>query len=200
MGGSEIDSINSVGSTQKDIDWTQYYNCVYADFRELKGRYPFCHLIIPPTIEPSPAEIRVVAACKELVNAVGGVESDFLNKYSKELHLCIPIDYQNRGCIVYGANWIETEKLENNDIHFFHNNGELIRTKYGLQICVGIPDSFPMMKNVILENVRTAENMLIAYERLLTGQSDKLELIAYMHGERGRMQFQQNEKRYTTKR
>ena len=101
---------------------------------------------------------------------------------------------------MYGANWIETEKLENKDIHFFHNNGELIRTKYGLQICVGIPDSFPMMKNVILENVRTAENMLIAYERLLTGQSDKLELIAYMHGERGRMQFQQNEKRYTTKR
>ena len=162
----------------------------------MREQYPFCYLTIPPTIKPSEAEIRVVAVNKSLIDVVGGVECDFLGDFSKELHLRVPVDYRNRGCIVYGAGWIKTEKLANEDVHFFHDNGKLIRTRHGLQICVGTPESFPLMRNVILENVRTAENMLIAYERVMTGSSDKLEMIAYAHGEQGRIQFQQNKKRY----
>ena len=165
----------------------------------MKEKYPFCYLTIPPTIKPSEAEIRVVAVNRGLIDTVGGVESDFLGDYSKELHLRVPIDYRSLGCIVYGAGWIKTEKLTNEDIHFFHDKGKLIRTRHGLQICVGTPESFPLMKNVILENVRTAENMLIAYEQVMAGSSDKLDMIAYAHGEQGRIQFQQNKKRYIPK-
>lgn len=166
----------------------------------MKAQYPFCYLTIPPTIEPSRAEIRVVAANIDLIEAVDGFESDFLGDYSKELHLIIPFDYQKRGCIVYGAGWVNTDKLPNEDIHFFHDNGKLIRTKHGLQICVGTPESFPLMNNVILENVRTADNMLIAYERVMAGLTDKLEVIAYSHGDKGRRQFRKNKQRYITKR
>jgi len=166
----------------------------------MKTQYPFCYLTIPPTVEPSQAEIRVVAVNKRLIEAVGGVESDFLGDYSKELHLIVPVDYKERGCIVYGAEWVKTEKLINEDIHFFHENGKLIRTRYGLQICVGTPESFALMNNVILENVRTADNMLVAYERVMTGQTDKLEMIAYAHGDEGRRQFRHNRRRYITKR
>ena len=38
-----------------------------------------------------------------------------------------------------------------------NDDEKLIRTQYGLQICVGTPESFPLMGNVILENVKTAE-------------------------------------------
>jgi len=55
----------------------------------MKTQYPFCYLTIPPTVEPSQAEIRVVAVNKRLIEAVGGVESDFLGDYSKELHLIV---------------------------------------------------------------------------------------------------------------
>lgn len=184
---------------QNEVDWNQYYNNVLLDFRELKEQYPFCYLTIPPTIEPSEAEIRVVAVNKGLINMVGGVESDFLGDYSKKLHLHIPVDYRHRGCIVYGADWVNIENLANDDIHFFHKDGKVIRTQHGLQICVGTPESFPLMRNVILENVKTAENMLIAYERVMTGSSKKLEMIAYAHGIQGRIEFQHNSKRYISK-
>ena len=166
----------------------------------MKIQYPFCYLTIPPTVEPSLIEIRVVAANVDLIEAVGGVESDFLGVYSKELHLIVPVDYQIRGCKVYGAEWVKTDQLHNKDIHFFHDNGKLIRTKHGLQICVGTPESFPLMKNVILENVRTADNMLIAYERVMAGLTDKLDMIAYAHGDKGIKQFKNNKRRYITKR
>ena len=165
------------------MDWKLYYNNVLSDFREMKVDYPFCYLTIPPTVKPSLAEIRVIAANKELIEAVGGVERDFLGNYSKELHLLIPVDYKDRGCIVYGAEWVKTDELHNEDIHFFYDNGKLIKTKYGLRICVGTPESFTLMKNVILENVRTADNML----------------IAYAHGYEGRAQFQKNRNRYIPK-
>lgn len=184
---------------QNEDDWNRYYNNVLSDFKEMRKEYPFCYLTIPPTIKPSQAEIRVVAVNKGLIDIVDGVENDFLGEYSKELHMHIPLNYKDRGCIVYGAGWVKTEELTNEDIHFFHTDGKLIRTQYGLQICVGTPESFPMMKNVILENVKTAENMLVAYERVMVGISEKLEVIAYAHGEKGRIQFQQDKKRYITK-
>ena len=166
----------------------------------MKEQYPFCFLTIPPTINPSEAEIRVVAVNKDLIDIVGGVESDFLGSYSKELHLRVPIDYRDRGCFVYGAGWVRTEELNNEDVHFFYDNEKLIRSRYGLQLCVGTPESFPLMNNVILENVKTAENMLIAYERVMRGESKSLYLIAYAHGAEGRWQFLKNKKSYIPRR
>ena len=151
-------------------------------------------------MKPSLAMIRVVAANKSLIDALGGVENDFTDEYSRELHIEIPIGYRRKGCIVYGAGWINPDNIDNKDIHFFYDKGTPIRTTYGFQLCVGTPESFSMMKNVILENVRTAENMLIAYERVMIGVSDQVELIAYAHGEKGREQFMNNKKRYITKR
>lgn len=125
------------------------------------------------------------------------VETDFTDEYSRELHIEIPVNYRENGCKVYGAGWIDPKKFENKDIHFY-SRARL--QPDGFELCVGTPESFPMMKNVILENVKTAENMLIAYERVMTGASDHLDLIAYAHGENGRKQFQQNKTRYLPRR
>ncbi len=176
-----------------DIDWKQYYADVLTDFRELKDSYPFSYLTILPTVKPGPAAIRVVAANKALIEMTCSVESDFTDDYSRELHIEIPVNYRKNGCKVYGARWVDLKKFEDKDIHFYN------RVKphpFGYELCIGTPESFPMMKNVILENVKTAENMLIAYERVMTGGSDCLELIAYAHGEKGRKQFLQNRVKY----
>ncbi len=176
-----------------ETDWKLYYANVLADFRELKEHYPFSYLTIPPTVQPELAMIRVVAANKELIEMAGAVETDFTDEYSRKLWIIVPTNYRKNGCKVYGAKWVDLKKFENKDIHFY-NQAKLHAEGY--ELCVGTPESFPLMRNVILENVRTAENMLIAYERVMTGSSDHLELIAYAHGENGRKQFQRNRARY----
>ncbi len=178
------------------IDWEKYYSDVLTDYREMKEQYPFSYLTILPTIKPELATIRVVATNKDLIEAVGGVETDFLGEYSKELYVIIPIYYQSEGCKVYGGKWINDKRLKKDDIHYYCDR----KNKFGFQLCVGIPESFSLMKNVILENVKTAENMLVAYERVMAGYSEKLMLISYAHGDKGRNQFQKNPKKYLPKR
>jgi hypothetical protein len=184
---------------EKNI-WKLYYRNVLSDYQEVKDRYPLACLTIPPMVRPALATIRVIAANSALIYAVEGTEKDFLGKYSRELHLLVPIGYREQGCKVYGAKWVNVEQFQNEDIHFFYDKGKPIKTKDGFQLCVGTPESFPLMKNVILENIRTAENMLIAYERVMAGESETLDLIAYSHGDKGREQFKKNRKKYISKR
>ena len=179
-----------------DIDWKIYYKNVLADYREMREQYPFCYLTIPPTVDPVAAKIRVVAANKDLIEMTGASESDFIKEYSRELNIEVPTNYKELGCKVYGAKWVDISRFDNKDIHFYNCTHPDPR---GYELCVGLPESFPLMKNVILENVRTAENMLIAYERVMVGVSDKLELLAYAHGADGIKQFRRNKARYTPK-
>jgi len=178
------------------IKWAIYYEHVRRDFIELRENYPFSNLTIPPTVKPSLASITVVAACKNLIDAVQGHPEDFIGEYSKKLLLTIPNDYWTIGCQVYGGGWIDTTLFPNKDVHFFHDEGKLVRTEHGLHMCVGTPESFSKMKNVILESVRTAENMLIAYERVQSGVSKELYLKAYSHGEEGKKEFAKDTRRY----
>ena len=180
-----------------NAEWTQYHSSVLNDFLELKEQYPFSTLYTPPTAQPKPAIIRTVAANKELIMETRAVEPDFLGEYSRELFILVPVDYQEKGCKVYGAKWLDTRRFENKDLHFYDDK---LPNPHGRLMCVGLTEAFPLMKNVILENVKTAENMLIAYERVMTGVSAKLELIAYAHGDDGIKQFRRNKARYTSKR
>ena len=176
-----------------DIDWAKYYKAILSDYRELKERYPFSYLSIFPTIKPEPAVIRVVAANKDLIEMSSAVEPDFTGDYSRELRIVVPVDYRERGCKVYGAKWVDLEIFDDEDIHFYCQEQ---LPPYGYELCVGTPESFPLMRNVILETVKTAENMLIAYERVMTGDSDQLQLLAYAHGDKGRKQFMNNKNKY----
>lgn len=73
------------------------------------------------------------------------------------------------------------KKIPFKDQHFNgKENGKFL-------FCVGVPQSFSILKNVVLENVRTAESMMIAYESYQRKITDKVELIAYSHGEEGKM-------------
>lgn len=180
-----------------DIDWAKYYKAVLSDYRELKERYPFSYLSIFPTIKPEPAVIRVVAANKDLIEMTSAVEPDFTGDYSRELRIVVPVDYREKGCKVYGAKWVDPEIFDDEEIHFYCREQLL---HHGYELCVGTPESFPLMKNVILENVKTAENMLIAYERVMTGDSDRLQLLAYAHDYKGRKQFMKNKNKYLPRR
>lgn len=166
----------------------------------MKEKYPFSFLTILPTTQPSLATITVVAANIKLIRDTYSVKEDYLGEYSKELYIVVPIKYREGGCYVYGGRWVNLEKLHYDDIHFHQDKGAYIHSKHGYCLCVGTPESFSLMDNVILENVKTAENMLIAYERVMRGFADRLVLNAYSHGNAGRLQFKSSRAKYKSKR
>lgn len=180
----------------ENVIWPLYYKRVFQDYAELKTVYPFSYLLIPPTIKPSLASINVIAVCKDIIDAVDGRPDDFVSGYSKQIHINLPIGYWNNGCNVYGCKWIDESKFKASDIHLFHSGNKLIENQFGYQMCVGTPASFKSMKNVLLEAVKTADNMLVAYERVQSGISDQVILNAYSHGDAGKEEYQNDRRRY----
>lgn len=181
--------------TTIDVEkYRQYYSHLMRDYNALILQYPFSNITFLPTVEPSPAILKVIAVHKKLIDEVKGSSSDFTGKYSKELFIVAPFDYQIKGCDVYGASWVELHRVRIEDWHFLD---KCKKTKHGYKLCVGVPESFPLMGNVLIESVKTAENMLIAYERIMCGETTSLEDIkTYSHGEAGIQEFNSDRKRF----
>lgn len=177
-------------------EWREYYKSVHDDYRVLKNVYPFSVLSIYPSVDPQLAVIRVVAVNKTFIERHGACKSDFITDYSKELYISIPLNYKNTGCDVYGGGWIIPDAFKDSDLHFYQNDLVSFGCFKGYRFCVGTPESFKDMKNVVLECVRTAEYMLIAYERFMRGDSTELNLISYSHGDVGRKEYNLNKKKY----
>lgn len=179
-------------SKLRGFDYKEYYNKAQEDIMELKQEYPFTKKLIIPSVIPEPIILSVVAANTRLIRECNAKEIDFKGEFSKELKVIIPYDYMRNGCKIYGASWIDLEKIPKKDHHF---NGKE-KDKY--LFCVGVPQSFIHLKNVLLENVRTAENMMVAYESYQRGITKKVELIAYSHGDEGKNEYDRNRKQYRT--
>lgn len=172
----------------------EYVEDVFADIRQARETYPFIEAILLPTVDPAPIQLKVVAVNKSLFERTNAKCEDFVGLYSRVLEIIVPFDYKKAGCKVYGGKWIETKLIKEEYQHF---NG---KRKDGCYLfCVGVPESFPQMKNVILENIRTAEKMLIAYELYQTGETRSLELNSYSHGTKGINEYTKDKKKYKRK-
>ena len=170
------------------LDYNEYYQNVQADITELIQEYPFTKRVIIPVVIPEPIILNVVAVNIGIIRECNAQEKDFKGAYSKELKIVIPYDYRRNGCKIYGASWIDLGKIPPKDHHFNgKENGKYL-------FCVGVPQSFMHLKNVLLENVRTAENMMIAYESYQRGITNKVDLIAYSHGRREKMNTTETKK------
>ena len=114
---------------------------------ELIEEYPFTNSVITPSAIPEPIILNVVAVNIGLIGECNAQENDFKGEYSKELKIIIPYDYTRNGCKIYGASWIDLEKIPQKDYHFIgKENGKYL-------FCVGVPQSFILLNNVLLENV-----------------------------------------------
>lgn len=171
-----------------------YYHEVREDIRELQSVYPFTTFTCAPTAQIQPITIHVIAADKSLIQKTCAMRQDFLQRYSKELEIIVPLNYRTAGCKVYGGSWIDLDKIPPEYQHF---HGRLSDGRFSL--CVGIPESFGKMRNAVLECVRTADRMLTAYELYQTGQTETLELISYAHGQEGIEEYRGKKKKYQSK-
>ena len=172
----------------------EYIEDVFADIQQARETYPFIETTLLPTVNPEPIQLKVVAVNKSLLERTHAKREDFIGLYSRELEIIVPFDYKKAGCKVYGGKWIDTKLVKEEYQHF---NGKRKDSCY--LFCVGVPESFPQMENVILENIRTAEKMLIAYELYQTAETRSLELNAYSHGTKGINEYAKDKKRYKGK-
>ena len=173
------------------VNYQKYYKDVKQDFEMLRHEYPYSTMYMPPTVKPQTITIRVVAVHADIIGLSKAEEEDFLGEYSKELLLIVPFDYKETGCRVYGGAWIQEKKIHKADRHFYE------KTRNGMrEFCVGVRASFQILDNVILENVKTAENMLIAYEQVQRGVTTRSKLIGYAHGEKGERDYENDRKKY----
>lgn len=175
--------------------WRKYYEDVKRDFEKARKEYPFIELTVLPTREPQPIIITVIAVEKRIIDATLARKEDFMDEYSKRIVMKVPYNYKKTGCTVYGAKWLEISRIPKEDLHIYSYD----MTQDGYEMCVGTPESFPLLDNVILENIRTADAMLVAYEKVMCGIDDSLNLIAYAHGDKGRKQFEGNRRKYISR-
>lgn len=166
-----------------------YYKNIRNDYEELKKVYPYCYLSILPSVEAKTATIKVIAVDQYIINLTGATEEDCINDYSKELWISIPTNYKSIGCHIFGGKWIDKDKIPQSEQHFYEFD-----IKRGYKLCVGVPDSFRDMKNVILENVKTADHILTAYADYLSGRTNRIVLRQFSHGERGINEYKKSKK------
>lgn len=171
--------------------YDEYYDDVKIDYDEMMKVYPFSSLSFLPTAEPSPAIINVVAVNKSIIDSMHAAQEDFTGKYNKELKVIVPFDFKKRGCLVYGGSWIDVSKISESERHFYTDK----KSDGRYLLCLGVPESFQQMDNVILENVKTAENLLIAYEKVMR-YGGRIYVKAYAHGKKGEEEFRNDRNKY----
>lgn len=175
-------------------DVSEYYRTAFQDIHQAKEIYPYIEVTVPPTVEPVPIHLRVIAVNVSFLESTHADREDFTGIFTRELDIIIPFDYKKNGCKVYGGKWIDTNLVSEEHRHFYS------KRKDGCYLfCVGVPNSFPQMENVVLENIRTAERMLIAYQLYQTGKTKVLELNAYSHGNKGINEYIKDKYRYKGK-
>lgn len=179
----------------------QIRRSIQSDFDELSRFYPFSSIVFFNVNSRYLACITAVAASVELINAINGREEDFTGNYSRTVFLFVPVDYKECGCHVYGCGWIDFDYIADKDKHFYLDSINIRRgkkvetiykylpTPFGYRMCVGVPESFSRLKNVLLECLKTADNLLTAYERIMRGISRTLAVSSYSHGNLGRREF-----------
>ncbi|MBQ6396172.1 hypothetical protein IJH89_01140 [Candidatus Saccharibacteria bacterium] len=169
--------------------WTDLALRVLCDFEELRQEYPFATLDSLGGSLLGVAHLEVVAVNGHIIRETMGRKDDFLGKYSKLIHIFVPPNYAEAGCSVFGAKWIDLERISPRDWHFLPNEGIEKYLDLGYKLCLGAPQSFGALKNVLLENVRTAEHILVAYENVMRGSSKKPVLFALVHGDAGKQEY-----------
>ena len=161
-----------------------YFYAVNRDIIEASKYYPWINEIYVPTVVPTTRVYEVIAVNKKIIDLTKAEREDFTEDYSKKVYIIVPPDYPFCHCLIFGGQWIKEYKLQAEDVHF----KELFD---GIKFfCVGVPKSVLNFSNIILENLRTVENMLIAYELYQKGKSSRLELLAYSHGEEGKLEYE----------
>ena len=173
------------------LQYNTYLSDVEKDVAELKKIYPFIFEIVIPISKSLINRIyEVYLIEKNVIDGFSLTRGYAVNKLqNRKVLLIIPIDYKRRG-----AKIIFNKVFSINDIpqHHVHFNAYY---KDGYEFCAGVPESMINLKNVLLENCRTAENYLVQVNSYLNNETNKINMIEYSHGDKGRKEYEREKYR-----
>ena len=158
---------------------------IQKDFTELRRKYPFTKVIQQNKYE---IHYEVFAINIELLKKLD-IDEDYLRDetYHKRIYLIVKNDYLTNGPIVYSLeDWPNLDKIPENNMHFYFN--KLVNGR-GYRTCSCVQIANRHMDNPLLENVKSTEMLLSAYELFLLGINDIVVLRQYSHGDKGVEEF-----------
>ena len=176
---------------QRDIIDKQYYREVDKDIKEVRQHFKYVDELFSTGLnKPSFRVFSVLAVSNEILNETNSTKEDYLGNHSQEIYVVVPDNYKEKGCIIYGLKWDDLSLINDKDLHINpgrENNGYH-------ELCVGVPESFSKEKNPILASIMTAQFIIMSYKLFLTHHINKIELISYSHGDKGRLEYAKRSK------
>lgn len=163
----------------------KFFHQIERDISEASHYYPWLtcqHVRSPSAKDMTAAVISVIAVNKDIINQTECSKEDCISEYSHQIILYADENYQTNGCTVFGGQWIKPKLIPFEEQHWYKNMALKDGTKC---LCIGIPQSFADQRNVILESIKTAENLLTYYQILQEGKTPPAKLIQYSHGDLG---------------
>lgn len=174
---------------------------IKKDFRELKSYYPFSQMVF---VSSNEIHFEIYAINNKEVKLLHLKRTKIENeKYSKRIYVVVSEDYLLVGPHIYSMErWNNLHLIPYECKHFYdyekyeYIEGKIVTTKpYYLQgrgylTCTSVSKANKTMKNPLLENVKSAEMMLRAYELFIRGINDKIVLRQYSHGDQGIKEYE----------
>lgn len=167
-----------------------YYNEVFDLLRKIECSYKYFRIILLPTLRPTLIGCEIIAVNNTIINSTHATKFDLTNEFSKEVWIVIPTKYKTNGCDVYGGEWIDETKIDNDSKHFYK-----LEDFSFYKFCVGIDEEMAKSKNIVLENIKTIENVLVEYEKMMVGLCKSYEGLHYSHGLEGIYEYRRKNKK-----
>lgn len=175
------------------------------DFKEAIQYYPFSQMVLVTSDE---IHFEVYAINKEEIEQLGLKKSRIANdEFSKRLFLVVDNNYRESGPTVYSMEkWKGLERIPEESKHFYdfkylrlEGNEVVCKMPYfiegrGYQTCTSVAKANKDMNNPLLENIKSAENLLKSYELFLRGINKEIVLRQYEHGDEGVKQYERERK------
>lgn len=179
---------------------------IKRDFRELIQHYPFSQMIL---VDKKEIHFEVYAINKKEIDQLRIKKHKISNdKYSRRLYIIIRNNYRDSGPIIYSMEkWKSLNLIPYESKHFYdkkelkYENGTFkidtpgFSAGKGYLTCTSVSIANKNMGNPLLENVKSAEMMLISYELFLRGINKTIVLRQYSHGDEGVEQYVREQRR-----
>ena len=174
---------------------------IRRDFKEAIRYYPFSQMIL---VTPYEIHFEVYAINKEEIEQLGLKKSMIAEEeFNKRLVLVVDNDYREFGPTVYSMEkWKGLDAIPEESKHFYDfkiirlEGGEFVLNRPGFvegrgyQTCTSVSKANRDMENPLLENIKSADNLLKSYELFLRGINKEIVLRQYKHGDEGVKEYE----------
>lgn len=172
------------------------------DFRAMRDEYPFSRMV---WVRRDLIVFETWGYSRAYIEKFNRQFDDVVTEErSKRILLLVDNDYVRKGATPYALEgWSGLDMIDSSDRHFYDTQKPRedcpplmeFWERGAKEICPCVPMAVLEMENPLLENVRTVDHLLSAYEQFLKGNTSRVVLREYSHNEEGEREYARERKR-----